>query len=73
MTVSYNAVCDMEVPERSQSSKAPKGDSGFKLNVIKLITEVTMPSHRSIQPNHAMLRLVRFPNPLRKWVGVSMP
>ena len=44
MTVSYNAVCDMEVPERSQSSKAPKGDSGFKLNVIKLITEVTMPT-----------------------------
>ena len=34
----------MEVPERSQSSKAPKGDSGFKLNVIKLITEVTMPT-----------------------------
>ena len=44
MTVSYNAVCNMEVPERSQSSKAPKGDSGFKLNVIKLITEVTMPT-----------------------------
>ena len=44
MTVSYNAVCDMEVPERNQSSKAPKGDSGFKLNVIKLITEVTMPT-----------------------------
>ena len=58
----------MEVPERNRSSKAPKGDPGFKPNVgIKLITTVVASNHSAHfgdNPNHSQTQPTVF---VRNW------